>query len=162
MRALGETASHETRVYFTGGVSAVLMGWRHSTIDLDIEIVPERDDILRAIPALKEQLEINVELAAPSHFIPALPGWEDRSVFIGKEGPVAFHHYDFYAQALAKIERGHEQDRGDVAAMLAHHLVEPGRLRTLFNAIEPELYRYPAINPESLRRAVDRAIDGSA
>ncbi len=162
MRALGEEASHETRVYFTGGVSAVLMGWRHSTIDLDIEIVPERDDILRAIPALKERLEINVELAAPSHFIPALPGWEDRSLFIAKEGPVAFHHYDFYAQALAKIERGHEQDRGDVAAMLAQHLVEPDRLRTLFNAIEPELYRYPAINPESLRRAVDRAIEENA
>jgi hypothetical protein len=39
---------------------------------------------------------------------------------------VAFYHYDFYSQALAKIERGHSQDRVDVAAILARRLVEPG------------------------------------
>lgn len=162
MRALGEEASHESRVYFTGGVSAVLMGWRLTTIDLDMEIVPERDELLRALPALKERLEINVELVSPSHFIPPVPGWAERSPFITREGLVAFHHYDFYAQALAKIERGHEQDQSDVAAMLSQRLVEPDRLRSLYEAITPELYRYPAIDPESLRRAVERTIQENA
>ena len=86
MAALGEAALDDARVYLTGGASAVLQGWRSTTLDVDIEIVPDRDELLRALPELKERLEINVELAAPSHFIPELPGWVERSVFIVREG----------------------------------------------------------------------------
>lgn len=157
MRALGIAATSDARVYFTGGVTAVLFGWRDSTIDIDLELVPDRDELLRAIATLKDQLQINVELAAPSHFIPELPGWEMRSPFITREGPLSFHHYDLYAQALAKIERGHAQDRLDVMAMRDAGLVEPARLRELFAAIEPAMYRYPAIDPRSFRAAVDAA-----
>lgn len=157
MRALGSAATADARVYFTGGVTAVLFGWRDSTIDIDLELVPDRDELLRAIATLKDQLQINVELAAPSHFIPELPGWEMRSPFITREGPLSFYHYDLYAQALAKIERGHAQDRLDVMAMRDAGLVEPARLRDLFAAIEPEMYRYPAIDPRSFRAAVDAA-----
>ena len=39
---------------------------------------------------------------------------------------MAFHHFDLYAQALAKIERGHAQDVDDVREMLRRGLVEPG------------------------------------
>ncbi|MBI3449657.1 MAG: hypothetical protein HY049_12175 [Acidobacteria bacterium] len=160
MARLGALDVGETRVYFTGGVTAVLLGWRSSTIDVDLTIVPESDALLRAVPALKEELEINVELAAPSHFIPELPGWADRSLFIAREGRVSFYHYDPYSQALSKIERDHEKDRGDVAAMLDREIIEPGKLRELFDAIEPQLYRYPAINPSSFRRALDRTLSG--
>ena len=38
MRRLGPEADAETRVYFTGGATAVLLGWRRSTIDIDIRI----------------------------------------------------------------------------------------------------------------------------
>jgi hypothetical protein len=158
MQALGQEAEREARVYFTGGATAVLMGWRATTIDADITIVPESDRILRALPALKERLRMNVELAAPSHFIPPLPGWEEGSPFIGRESKVSFHHYDLYSQALAKIERGHVQDRGDVREMLARRLVTPERIRELFEKIAPELYRYPALDPSSFRRAVDEAL----
>ena len=48
MVALGREAARETRVYFTGGASAVLLGWRASTLDADIEIVPDSDALLRA------------------------------------------------------------------------------------------------------------------
>lgn len=160
MREVGRRARVEARVYFTGGVSAVLMGWRHSTIDLDLAIVPDRDEILRELAAIKEELRINVELASPADFIPALPGWEDRSPFIAREGEVAFHHYDFFAQALAKIERGHAQDLGDITAMLDHGLVVPAKLRELFAAIEPGLFRYPAIDPASFRQALEQALKG--
>ena len=158
MAALGEVAHDETRVYFTGGASAVLQGWRSTTLDVDIEIVPDRDELLRALPALKERLAINVELAAPSHFIPELPGWADRSVFIAREGRVQFFHYDFYSQALAKIERGHSQDRADVATMIEAGLVAPSFLRELFELIVPGLYRYPAVDPAAFRSAVEAAL----
>jgi hypothetical protein len=158
MRAVGESANAETRVYFTGGATAVLQGWRPSTIDVDIRIVPERDAILRAIPRLKEELQLNVELASPDHFIPVKIGWEDRSPFVAREDHVAFHHFDLYAQALAKIERGHAQDAGDVREMLARGLVEAPALVAYFEAIEPELYRYPAIDPAAFRAAVDAAV----
>jgi hypothetical protein len=69
------------------------------------------------LPRLKEQLGTNLELAAPDDFIPALPGWGDRSRYIGREGVVDFFHYDPYGQALAKIERGHAQDLADVREM---------------------------------------------
>jgi hypothetical protein len=161
MQALGARAREESRVYFTGGVSAVLMGWRESTIDVDLSMTPERDELLRGLSTLKEELQINVELAAPSQFVPELPGWEDRSLFIAREGTVSFYHYDFYSQALAKIERGHAQDRTDVAAMIEHGLVEPSRLRDLFESVAPQLYRYPALDPAALRRALDEALRGA-
>jgi len=92
MRALGAAATADSRVYFTGGVTAVLLGWRDSTIDIDLELVPDHDELLRALATLKDRLQINVELAAPSHFIPALPGWEMRSLFITREGRLSFYH----------------------------------------------------------------------
>jgi hypothetical protein len=162
MQALGAAANAETRVYFTGGATAVLEGWRATTVDVDIRIVPDRDEMLRAIPALKEDLELNIELASPADFIPELPAWEGRSRFIAREGRASFYHYDFYAQALAKIERGHAQDAADVAAMLDRGLVAPGRLRELFEAIEPRLYRYPAVDPRSFRRALETTLAGRA
>src|ERR1700722_3827775 len=97
MEVLGREARQDSRLYFTGGATAVLMGWRTSTIDLDIRIVPESDSLFRAIPRLKESLELNVELACPSDFIPPLPGWEERSPFVVREGKLSFHHYDLYS-----------------------------------------------------------------
>lgn len=158
MEHLARHASSDGRVYFTGGVTALLMEWRSSTIDIDIKMVPEQDALFRALPALKESLEINVELAAPDQFIPALPGWEERSVLISRIGRLSFYHYDFYAQALAKIERGHSQDISDVAAMLDRKLIDPRRMLDYFREIEPELYRYPAIDPGTFRRAVEATL----
>lgn len=159
MRKLGDEARGESRVYFTGGATAVLHGWRASTLDIDIKLVPERDELFRAIPALKEQLRLNVELAAPSDFIPVRPDWEARSPFIGREGRLSFHHFDLYAQALSKIERGHAQDLGDVRELLRRALVDRAQLIEYFEAIEPNLYRFPALDPASFRRRVELALD---
>jgi uncharacterized nucleotidyltransferase DUF6036 len=155
MQALGKEARTESRVYLTGGASAVLLAWRGSTIDVDIKIEPELDEVLRAIPSLKDKLEVNVELASPGDFIPELPGWRDRSPFIVHEGNLFFHHYDFYAQALSKLERRHTRDIDDVIQMHARQLIDPQHLRELFAVIEPQLFRYPAIDPRSFRAAVE-------
>ena len=158
MRALGSAADAPGRVYFTGGATAVLEGWRESTVDVDLKWMPDLDALYRALPTLKEELEINLELAAPSDFIPEVPGWEERSRFIAQEGRLSFFHYDHYAQVLAKIERGHERDLADVQAMLDRGLVDRTRLKELFEAIAPQLYRFPAIDPRSFRAAVERAV----
>lgn len=155
MRELGRAARAEGRVYFTGGATAVLYGWRATTIDVDIKLIPDSDEILREIPRLKEELDLNVELAAPSDFIPLPEGWEDRSPLIRREGNVSFHHFDPVAQALSKVERGHDQDLLDIRQMLSSGLVNPADVRSQFASIEPELYRFPAIDPASFRKSVD-------
>jgi len=159
MKVFGARAPREARLYFTGGATALLMGWRSTTIDIDIRFDPEMDELYRALPALKEELQINIELASPADFIPPLPGWEDRCVYIGREGKVSFYHYDLYAQALAKIERGHAQDQQDVAEMLRRGVLEREKLLSLYAAIKPQLYRYPAIDPDSFSKAVQQAVD---
>lgn len=160
LNALGETAKGETTVYLTGGATALLHGWRSSTIDVDIKLEPDRDEVLRALPRLKEELEMNVELASPDGFLPELPGWRERSPFVARSGLVTFRHYDLYAQALAKVERGHARDLADVEAMLDRGLVEPARLRELHAAIEPQLYLFPAVDPPTLRAALEAALTG--
>ena len=160
MEALAIAAKTPSRVFLVGGATAVLLGWRTSTIDVDLKIIPESDEILRSLPALKEHLEVNIELASPDHFIPELPGWEGRSRFIQQVGKISFYHYDFYAQALAKIERGHEIDLKDVNRMLTSGLVEPQRLLELFSSIEGSLYRYPELDQPTFRRAVERVVEG--
>ena len=152
---LGRAASSPTRVYLVGGSSAVLVGWRASTIDVDLAMRPDDDAIYRAIAEAKNALDINIELASPDHFIPLPAGWEERSPLIQKHALASFHHFDFYSQALAKIERGHRQDLDDVAAMRAHKLIEWDALERYYEEIEPSLFRFPAIDPASFRRAVD-------
>lgn len=152
---LGRAVSSPSRVYLAGGVSAVLLGFRPSTVDIDIELLPESDEVLRALPRLKERLRVNVELAAPHRFIPPLPEWQERSPFIRQEGPLALFHYDLYAQVLSKLERGHEKDLADARELMARGLVEPRRLWKLFETIEPHLYKYPAVDPAAFRQVVE-------
>ena len=152
--ALSLVARGPVRIYLTGGATAVLEGWRAATIDVDVRFEPEADELLRALPDLKNSLGINIELASPPDFIPELPGWRERSPLVFEEGKVAVHHFDPYSQALSKIERGFEQDIADVQSLITHGLVDPVRLREHYDAIEPELYRYPAIEPPAFRRKV--------
>ena len=136
----------------------MLLGWRESTVDIDLKLDPEPPGVFAAIARAKDALGINVELAAPDDFIPALPGWRERSRFIVRHGRVDYYHYDFHAQALAKIERGHQLDLVDVGEMARRSLIRPERLAELFDAIQPALERYAAIDPPSFRRKVRRAI----
>ena len=155
LTALAREATTDVEVFLVGGTSAVLIGWRNATVDVDVVMRPETDELLRAIPALKERLNINVELASPDHFIPVPPGWEDRSPLVGRIGRLTVRHYDFVAQALSKIERGHARDLADVEAMIARGLITPSQVRDQFARMEADLYRFPAIDPASFRKAVD-------
>jgi hypothetical protein len=130
MQALGRGSRGPGRVFLTGGA-------------------------FEAIARIKDDLRVNVELASPDQFIPDPPGSLERAEFIAREGSVDFFHYDYYAQALAKIERGHARDRLDVKAMVRTGLIDVVQLRTLFEAIEPLLLRFPAIDPAAFRAKVE-------
>ena len=157
MRAFGEAAGREGVCYFTGGATAVLFGWRDTTIHIDISLSPGQDDAPRALPGIKNELKANVELVSPGDFVPLPAGWEPRSLSIRREGNLAFFHFDPYSQALAKLERAHERDLEDVDAMLESKLVERDRLVACFDEIEAELFRFPAIDPAAFRRRVELA-----
>jgi hypothetical protein len=67
-RELGRVARGPVRIYLTGGSTAVLEGWRDTTVDVDMRLEPEADELLRALPGLKERLGVNIELASPDTF----------------------------------------------------------------------------------------------
>ncbi len=64
MRALGTGVTSPYRVYLVGGATAVLLGWRDSTIDVDLKIIPESDEVFRSLPPLKERFQMNIELGS--------------------------------------------------------------------------------------------------
>jgi Nucleotidyltransferase of unknown function (DUF6036) len=154
MAALGGAVRGDGAIYLTGGATAVLHNWRSMTIDVDIKPDPEPAGLFEAIAALKDDLDINVELASPDQFIPPLPGWRDRSLFIAQHGRIGFYHYDPYGQVLSKLQRRHDRDLRDAHSFLQSGLVDLDRLRGLFEQIEPQLIRYPAVDPASFRSAV--------
>src|SRR5437868_1963324 len=86
MRLLGRAADRDGACYLTGGATAVLLGWRESTIDANLSLVPESGALLRAIQRLKDELHVNVQLASPADFIPIPAGWERRSLLEATEG----------------------------------------------------------------------------
>jgi hypothetical protein len=162
MRALGRAADEDGACFLTGGATAVLLGWRDATIDVDIRLAPDSDVLLRAIQRLKDELQVNVELASPADFIPVVPGWEERSPFAAREGRLTYYHFELVAQALAKLERAHAQDLDDVNAMLERGLIDPGSALEYFERIEPELYRFPAIDARGFRHRVEDALGADA
>lgn len=162
LERLGAQARTPGACFITGGGSALLVGWRDATIDLDLKFDPEPAGVFEAIPALKRELQVHVELAAPSDFLPPLPGWRDRSGFIGRFGTMDVYHYDFVSQALAKLERGHAKDLVDVGEMLRRGLVAPGELLSHAEAIRPALIRYPAVDEASFLARVRDFVEGEA
>jgi hypothetical protein len=77
------------------------------------------------------------------------------SRFRFRAGDLEVFDFDPYSQALSKLERGFELDLRDVAEMVSASQVDPARLLELYEGIEPELFKFPAVDPAQLRRAVD-------
>jgi hypothetical protein len=159
MRELAAAARTPGKVFFTGGATALLLGFREQTIDVDIKMAPEPQGVFEAIASLKNSLQINVEMASPIDFIPPRPDWEQRSRLIRVIGPVEFYHFDFALQALAKLERGHSQDLKDVRDLLQGGFVQVAELRETLLQIEPYLVRYPAIDARQFRDKVEEFIE---
>ena len=155
MHELAAAARSPGNVYFTGGATALLLGFREQTIDIDLKLDPEPEGVFEAIAALKNDLHLNVELASPDDFIPPAADWRERSRHIASIGRLQFFHYDFSLQALAKLERGYEQDLEDVVSFIRGGYVSADQLRSRFAQIEPDLIRYPAIDARQFKKKVE-------
>jgi len=154
MREIGKEARSPGRVYLVGGSTALLLGIRNQTIDIDIKLDPEPQGVFESIARIKEELSLSVELASPDHFLPSLPRWRDRSLWIAAHGQVDFYHYDLYSQVLSKILRNHGHDLDDARSFVKMGQLSMAVLLELFEAITPDLIRYPAINAVEFRRSV--------
>jgi hypothetical protein len=161
MVQIGQMARSPGKVYLVGGATAVLLGFRDATIDIDIKLDPEPMGVFEAIAGLKERMELNIELASPDQFVPALPGWQERCILIEKVGAVEFLHYDPYGQVLAKLERGHKTDIADVQSMVSTGLVDPKKLRELLRQVEDQLVRYPAVDAKRLLGDVEKIAENT-
>jgi hypothetical protein len=156
MHALARSASEDGQysVYLVGGGTAVLEGWRASSVDADL--YASRDDIFRDVQSIKERLRLNIEIVRPEHFVPPLEGSADRHVFIEKIGRVSFYHYDPYAQMLSKIVRGFERDLVDARSFISSGMVDREQFRALVRAIPDSAWsKYPRHSPVAVRDAVE-------
>jgi hypothetical protein len=162
MDELAASARSPGNVYFTGGATALLLGFREQTIDIDIKLDPEPEGAFEAIARLKDRLDLNVDvpLASPDDFIPATHDWRERSPLIASVGKVHYFHYDFTLQALAKLERNYEQDVEDVKHLQRGGYVTAEELSRKFERIEPQLLRYPAIDAKDFRKKVEDFLKG--
>lgn len=157
MKSVGRLVKKPATFYLTGGATAILYNFREGTIDIDM--AGDMDELFSFIPKLKESLQINIEMAKPTDFIPALPGEKDRHIMIGIFGKTTFMHFDPYAQAFSKIVRGHVTDIVDVKALVGAGLVDINQLCEMVKKI-PDYHfaRYPRLN----RLAVTAAIESFA
>ena len=155
MEEMGRFVKNPVTIYLNGGSTAVLLGIRKTTIDVDIKFLPENNEVYNGIRELKEKLNMNIEIASPDQFVPQLPGWAERCISIAKYGTVNFLHYDLYGQALSKIQRGSPQDISDCNGFVRHS-VKLNRLKELFEMVKGELVRYPAIDEKKLEQKINR------
>jgi hypothetical protein len=155
LRALGRACRGPGTIYVTGGATALLEGWRNATVDLDLKLDPEPEGAFEAIARIKEEHQVNVELASPDQFLPELSDWRERSPLVDRFGPIEVRHYDLRAQALSKLARGFERDEGDVKAMLERGLIRCDELRAALKEMEPGLVRFPRLNGCELRARLE-------
>lgn len=155
LKEFGNHIPGKGTIYLTGGATALLHDWREMTIDIDIKADPEPQGYFESIAHLKDSFPINIELASPDLFIPTLPDWKQRSLFIARHGDIDFYHYDLYSQAIAKLERGHPRDIDDVEAMYQNELISPALVLKLFSQIEAKLIEHPAIEAPSLSATIN-------
>jgi hypothetical protein len=138
--ALGAAVREPGRLYLVGGATMVYEGFRATTVDIDVLVEADQPGALIAeIRHLKDALDINVEFASPRDFIPLPAGWRERSVYIGRYGPIEVFHFDLYSMALSKIERGAERDFQDVVALVQSGRVDPNELDAAFQEILPRI-----------------------
>jgi hypothetical protein len=141
------------RVYLVGGGTAVHLGWRPSSIDVDL--FSDQEVLFRNIQEIKDRLNINIEFARPEDFVPPLAGSSDRHVFIETIGSISFYHYDPCAQLLSKIVRGFQRDLDDAREFLRRGMVDRAKFRELVRSIPDAAYvKYPSLS----RREVEKAV----
>ena len=140
LREVGQRYHQPAQLHLAGGTSLVFEGYRERTLDVDLTLEVSAEGYSQLVQALQEimlALDMNIEEASPGDLIPLPAGYADRHEFIGCYGQVDVFHFDWYSNALSKIERGRQQDLADVVTMLQHGRIEWDRLASMFQEILP-------------------------
>jgi hypothetical protein len=156
MKELAKTAPRRGtyRVYLVGGGTAVYLGWRQSSIDVDL--YSDKDIVFRHIQEIKERLNINIEFARPEDFVPPLRGTSSRHISIETVGSITFYHYDPYAQVFTKVVRGFQRDLDDARRFVGSGMVDPQKLKALVAAVPDSAYaKYPSLSRDAVEAAVN-------
>ena len=91
LQTLGRSIHRPVRFYLVGGSVLVDLGLREATLDVDY--VAQADDpsaladLERLLPRLKDELNVNLEPASPSDFMPVPSGVIERSPYVRSYGP---------------------------------------------------------------------------
>ena len=98
-------------------------------VDISYEIAAAVEaSLANAIRDLKDKLDLNVELADPSQFLPVPKGRESRCTYAGRYGKVDVFLDDPYTVALSKLHRGYEKDLDDVRLLVRANFVDLGEV----------------------------------
>src|SRR3954464_2817480 len=90
MKELAAAARTPGKDYLTGGATALLLGFRDQTIDIDIKLDPEPAGAFEAIAGLTNSLDVNVVLPSPDDFIPPAADGRERGRHIASYGKLQF------------------------------------------------------------------------
>jgi hypothetical protein len=158
LHELGKTFRGSGRLYLVGGAQMVYVGIRRQTEDIDyvVRLEQRQDEFVAAVRSLIRELNVSVEPAGPSDFIPLPRGWEERSRFIGRYGALDVFTFDPVSTALAKIERGASRDIQDALALVRRGDVDPAELTVAFDEILPRLETESLrVDEEDFRRKLE-------
>ena len=132
------------RLYLTGGAALVHSGIRPGqTLDIDIQVTVDPANLTTQIAQLKHKLNINIEFASPSDFIPLPAQWDVRSQFIKRYDQVDVFYFDWYSIALSKMQRANRQDVVDVQLLVRQKLVDVTELDLLYEDVLNKIGRPP-------------------
>jgi hypothetical protein len=152
LHRLGAVYRGSGKLFLVGGSLMVYGGFRAETIDIAYVVqLPSDDDtaFVSAVRGLIRELNLNVEQAGPSDFLPLPRGWEDRSRFVGRYGDLEVFAFDPISTVLAKIERVTRRDIDDALALLQAGQVTLLQLTASFEEIVPRLEReYLRVDPD--------------
>lgn len=154
MKSVGKVLKKRATLYLTGGSTAILYGFREGTIDIDI--AGDMDELFSHISKMKERLQINIEMAKPTDFVPSLKDEKNRHILIGTFGKATFMHFDPYALAFSKIVRGHATDIADAKALMTSKLVDAKKLCAMVKRLsDHDFAKYPRLNRPAIEAAIE-------
>jgi hypothetical protein len=122
LRTLGRRLRAPVRLYLVGGAIVVDLGLRNATLDVDYVAQADDpralDEFEQLIPALKNELRLNVEPASPGDFLPVPPNVLARGRYVRTHGNLSVYYYDLPSTIISKIARGTERDLADVESLV--------------------------------------------
>ena len=121
------------------------------TQDIDIQVSGANEgELIVAIQRLIQQMQVNVEFASPSDFMPLPSQWESHARYVGRYGGVDVFYFDFYSIALSKIERGNNRDIADVKLLVQQNIITLDELDTAYQEVLAQLGqgKYPRVTPQ--------------